>query len=255
MKDNNVYLGVKLCLAENNAEEIMKTQITRGTTASENFLDTIKMNVKKSTTIDCELIDFLSCVNSPEYIAIPVISVENTENGGGSDESSAENEQPEIAIKSTGIVKQGKVLETQLDNDESEGVAWLTKKAENSDFTVLHNGEDVSVRLSQDGTGISLENENGKLVYKAKIKVVANPSKDIVTKEESDDLSEEVEKRLEKITSKAVQKAMYENKADIFGIWKLLRHSYPESYLDYCNRLDEIYDNVEFEVGFDIRVQ
>ena len=70
IKDKNVFLGVELCLAENTAEELMNVQLTRGTMSSENFTQVIKMGVKNGITVECRLIDLLSCIRSPQYIAM-----------------------------------------------------------------------------------------------------------------------------------------------------------------------------------------
>ena len=263
LKDKNVFLGVKLCLAENTALGLMETQITRGTMTSQSFMETIEMNVKNSTTLDCELIDFLSCIKSPSYIAMPVLSKaepekkEETSSGGesGKKDGGENNQEPEIQIKSTALVKNGKVLKDEMTNSESEGAAWLTKNAKYSQFAVSHRGENVNVRLSDDGAKIKLLNKDGRLIYKADIKVVANVSKDIVTKEESAEISNEIKNRLEKIFKDVENKALYENKTDIFGIWRLMRHSYPKSYLEYKDRLEDIYDYVDFRTNVDVRIQ
>ena len=152
-------------------------------------------------------------------------------------------------------MKNGKVLKDEMTNSESEGAAWLTKIAKYSQFAVSHRGENVNVRLSDDGAKIKLLNKDGRLIYKADIKVVANVSKDIVTKEESAEISNEIKNRLEKIFKDVENKALYENKTDIFGIWRLMRHSYPKSYLEYKDRLEDIYDYVDFRTNVDVRIQ
>ena len=74
--NKNIDLSsLELCLAENTAEELMNVQLTRGTMSSENFTQVIKMGVKNGITVECRLIDLLSCIRSPQYIAMPVISI------------------------------------------------------------------------------------------------------------------------------------------------------------------------------------
>lgn len=92
---------MELCLAENTAEELMNVQLTRGTMSSENFTQVIKMGVRNGITVECRLIDLLSCIRSPQYIAMPVISIKQPlgDFAESHEEKSAEQQEPLLEIK------------------------------------------------------------------------------------------------------------------------------------------------------------
>ena len=257
LKDKTVFLGTKICLAETTAEELMNTEISRGLMTAESFMNTITMNVDNSTTLDCEMIDFLSCIESPQYLAMPVLSVvknEDDKEQKAEGENKEEEQDMEIEIKNTALVKHGKIIEERLSQDEAEAVAWLTGKAKKSDFVIDTSGEKINVRLTDDGTRIKLKNENGKIKYIAEIKMVAKPSKDIKNNSDTKKIEEKVEERMEKIFEDTELKTLRENEMDVFEIWKLLRHYYPKSYLKYKDKLNDIYDATVFETKIDVRV-
>lgn len=255
LKDRSVFLGAKICLAETSAEDMMNIEISRGLMTAESFMNTIRMNVDNSTTLDCEMIDFLSCIDSPQYLAMPVISeVKNEDDKEKKSEDTSEQEDMEIEIKQTALVKNGKILEEKLSEEDAEAIAWLTGKAKKSDFVIELSEEKINVRLTNDGTKIKLKNENGKLKYIADIKVVAKPTKDIKNKDEERRLEKQVRERMDKIFKRAERKTIGENKADVFEIWKLLRHYYPKEYLRYRHNLDGIYNATVFESKIDVRV-
>lgn len=79
----------------------MNVQLTRGTMSSENFTQVIKMGVKNGITVECRLIDLLSCIRSPQYIAMPVISIKQPlgDFAESHEEKSAEQQEPLLEIK------------------------------------------------------------------------------------------------------------------------------------------------------------
>ena len=267
LKDKNVFYGVKLCLCENKAEEIMQTQITRGTTTSESFVDTIKKSVVNSKAVDCELIDFLSCINSHINVAMPVLSVKKPDKKGQGESQSGQSgqtgqtgesseqqtQESGIEIKKTALVKDGKVLETYLDEEETEGVAWFSRKGKISEFSVKNGENFVDIKLTRDKFHTKIRNENGNLVVKVEFTAVARSGEEVESKNQAKEISEKVKKRMEKVFRKSVEKALYENKTDVFGVWKMLRHSYPETYLEYKDNLDVIFENVKFDYKIKIR--
>ena len=254
--NKNVYLGVKLCLADKSAEELLKTEITRGTMTSEVFTQTIDMNDRYSATVNCRLLDFLSCINTHQYIAIPVLSVKqpDKEESSQKEEENGNKSDPEIQIKETAIIKNGKILSDRLTNEEAIGTNWLTNKARSSKIIIDMDGEKVYALITKDSSKIKLTNEDGKLIYNVKLNIVAHPSKDIADKETKKRFAHLTEEKIIDFCKKSEKKALRDNSADIFGIWKKLRHSYPNGYIEYQNRLDEIYDSVEFNVNVDCRV-
>lgn len=268
LKDKNIYLGVNLCLSETTAEEIINDQMTRGTTSAEAMKQILEMNIKNSATIKCEIIDMMSTINTPQNIFIPVMSVQQSEQGGQSGEqdqggqsggqqqgSQPQSQPPQIVVTSTAIIKDGKVLDTRLSAEQASGAAWLTRQAKQSSLVASYNGELVNVRLTKDSSSVKLVNRDGRMIYKTKLVLVAHTTKDLNSKEESDKMAEEVKKSMQKILSSAQQTAFYDSGADVFGIWRFLRHKYPKDYLKYKDNLQQIYDVTDFETELIIRVE
>lgn len=267
LKDKNIYLGVNLCLSETTAEEIINDQMTRGTTSAEAMKQVLEMNLKNSATIKCEIIDMMSTINTPQNIFIPVMSLQQEEQGdqsgeqeqggqsGGQQGSQSESQPPQIVVSSTAIIKDGKVLDTRLSAEQASGAAWLTRQAKQSSLVASYNGELVNVRLTKDSSSVKLVNRDGRMIYKTKLVLVAHTTKDLNSKEESDKMAEEVKKRMGEILSSAQQTAFYDSGADVFGIWRFLRHKYPKDYLKYKDNLQQIYDVTDFETELIIRVE
>lgn len=278
LKDKNIYLGVNICLSETTAEEIMNAQMTRGTTSAEAMKQILEMNIKNSAAIKCEIIDMMSTIDTPQNILIPVMSVrqneeqsegQSGEQGGqsGNQEQSGQSggqeqgggqsggQSPQIVVTSTAIIKDGKTLDTRLNAEQAAGVAWLTRQAKQSSLVVPHRGELVNVRLTKDSSSVKLENRDGRVIYRTKLVLLAHTTKDLNTKEESDEMASEVKQSLQEILSSAQQTAFYDSGADVFGVWRLLRHSYPMAYLKYKDNLQDIYAVTDFETELIIRVE
>lgn len=262
IKDKNVFLGVKLCMTENTAEELMNVQLTRGTMSSENFTKVIDMGVKNCITVECRLIDFLSCINSPQYVAMPILTEEQSAESGGSQEQQGgqasgqgggqeqnSRQEPVIKISGTALIKNGEVLDDYLTHSEASGTAWLMGKAKQYDMVIEYENRRLDVKVTNDGRKIKLENKNGELIYKADITVLAHASMDVRTEEDSEKIAKLVNEQLKDYFYSAWDKTVKQNGEDIFGIWKMLRHQYPKSYMEYEDRLDEIYSAVKLNAN------
>lgn len=268
IKDKNVFLGVKLCMTENTAEELMNVQLTRGTMSSENFTKVIDMGVKNCITVECRLIDFLSCINSPQYVAMPILTEEQSAESGGSQEQQGgqasgqgggqeqnSRQEPVIKISGTALIKNGEVLDDYLTHSEASGTAWLMGKAKQYDMVIEYENRRLDVKVTNDGRKIKLENKNGELIYKADITVLAHASMDVRTEEDSEKIAKLVNEQLKDYFYSAWDKTVKQNGEDIFGIWKMLRHQYPKSYMEYEDRLDEIYSAVKLNANIKCRVE
>ncbi len=268
IKDKNVFLGVKLCMTENTAEELMNVQLTRGTMSSENFTKVIDMGVKNCITVECRLIDFLSCINSPQYVAMPILTEEQSAESGGSQEQQGgqasgqgggqeqnSRQEPVIKISGTALIKNGEVLDDYLTHSEASGTAWLMGKAKQYDMVIEYEDRRLDVKVTNDGRKIKLENKNGELIYKADITVLAHASMDVRTEEDSEKIAKLVNEQLKEYFYSAWDKTVKQNGEDIFGIWKMLRHQYPKSYMEYEDRLDEIYSAVKLNANIKCRVE
>jgi hypothetical protein len=75
------------------------------------------------------------------------------------------------------------------------------------------------------------------------------------TEGESEEISAEVEEKFGEICERAWRETVEESRADIFGIWKLLRHSYPRSYLNLVGNGTEVCEYTDVEVNVGVRVE
>ena len=191
---------MELCLAENTAEELMNVQLTRGTMSSENFTQVIKMGVRNGITVECRLIDLLSCIRSPQYIAMPVISIKQPlgDFAESHEEKSAEQQEPLLEIKKTALIRKGTVLDGYLSHADASGCLWLTGKAEQYYDMIEYNGSPMDVRITSDSHSLKLDNENGRLVCRLKLTVLAHTSLDIRDEKSSDKVAALVKQRLKK---------------------------------------------------------
>lgn len=257
LKDKNIFLRVQVCIAEKSAKELMHTQITRGAMTSENFTQSININTQYGNTSDCELNTFLSALKSPKYFALPVLSVKQPpkdENKEDEQEQQMQGEQstpgdPMIQIEQTAIIKDGKVLTHKLDHEESMGLAWITKQPDESTLNIKNDDENVFVNITKDKIHTKLRIKNGVPIVECNIRVVAQDVKNSEDTEKSKEIAHQTEKQLKEYCEKAWESAMKEHHADVFGVWRMLRHSYPKVYEKYKDRLDDVYDTARLDVN------
>ena len=119
---------------------------------------------------------------------------------------------------------------------------------------IEYNGSPMDVRITSDSHSLKLDNENGRLVCRLKLTVLAHSSLDIRDEKSSDQVAALVKQRLEENITGVWNKALYENRTDIFDVWRLFRHKYPQSYLKYADRLDEVLGSVELKTDITCRV-
>lgn len=264
LKDNNVYLGVELCLAENSAQDIINVQISGNSTSSEAVKSIIEKNIDSSATVECRMLDFLSSIDAPQNIAVPVLGIDSTgekssesENSSKGTEDSQENSgESEIIVKETALIKDGKVLEQALDASQSQGAAWLSKKAKKTSMAVqLENGNTQWVNVTRDDIKIKLEDTQKGMRLDVEIDAVAHSGQGAKTQDFSLSIQRKVKENLEKFCLDAWEKTIKENKVDIIGIWKLFRRDYPKSYLENKDHLDKMYDNCSLNLNVKVKVE
>ena len=193
VKDKSVYLGVELCQAENMAEDIIMKEIKRGTMSSENLVKALKENAQKGRTTQCTLLTFLSCIDSPNYTAMPVISI--------SEQGEGDNKEPVINITGTALISEGKTLPQKLSAGQAYGLTLLRGKAERFNTVIEKDGRSYDVRFENASSKCRLALENGKLFYRADITLTAALSLDI--KKHSGITERELEDYIEKLVLEA----------------------------------------------------
>lgn len=246
LRDRNVYLGVNLCLAEDKAEDLMNTQITRGTMTSESMKETVEKYIESSRTVNCEIINFLSSIRSHSYIAMPVMSKREPKAKQGE-----KAEEPEILIDKTALIKNGKVLDDTLDTDEAEAINWFTGKIDKAEYVIKCNNENVNVKVDPDKMMVGFKLRDGKPVVTASFSLNAHVDENI---KDENRLNDDIKKRMVDICTAAVEKSLYKNKTDVIGVWKMLRHKYPKIYLKSQDNLEEIFTRTEFEYNIKVKI-
>lgn len=244
VKDKSVYLGVELCQAENMAEDIIMKEIKRGTMSSENLVKALKENAQKGRTTQCTLLTFLSCIDSPNYTAMPVISI--------SEQGEGDNKEPVINITGTALISEGKTLPQKLSAGQAYGLTLLRGKAERFNTVIEKDGRSYDVRFENASSKCRLALENGKLFYRAYITLTAALSLDI--KKHSGITERELEDYIEKLVLEAWDSSEGEG-CDAVGVWKYLRQRYPEVYLENREDLAPLIKGVTPEISVSCEIE
>ncbi len=244
VKDKSVYLGVELCQAENMAEDIIMKEIKRGTMSSENLVKALKENAQKGRTTQCTLLTFLSCIDSPNYTAMPVISI--------SEQGEGDNKEPVINITGTALISEGKTLPQKLSAGQAYGLTLLRGKAERFNTVIEKDGRSYDVRFENASSKCRLALENGKLFYRADITLTAALSLDI--KKHSGITERELEDYIEKLVLEAWDSSEGEG-CDAVGVWKYLRQRYPEVYLENREDLAPLIKGVTPEISVSCEIE
>ena len=92
------------------------------------------------------------------------------------------------------------------------------------------------------------EQGDGILLYKARLTVVVHRLRDVEGSPEPETVSELVKDRLQIQLEKLFKKRVNEQKADIFGLWKLVRQKYPGTFLKYEGQLEKLYAAAEADL-------
>ncbi len=79
-------------------------------------------------------------------------------------------------IKKTALIRKGTVLDSYLSHADASGCLWLTGKAEQYYDMIEYNGSPMDVRITSDSHSLKLDNENGRLVCRLKLTVLAHSS-------------------------------------------------------------------------------
>ena len=233
IKDKSVYLGVEICQAENKAEDIIMKEIKRGTMSSENLVKALKENSQKGRTVECTLLTFLSCIDSPKYTAMPVISI--------SEQGEGDNKEPVIDITGTALIAEGETLPQRLNGEQAYGLTLLKGDAQKFTSVIEKDGREYDVRFENAKTKRRLKLENGRLYYCADIDLTAALSLDI--KKHSGITERELEDHIRRITLEAWELSE-QNGCDAVGVWKYLRQRYPKLYLENREDLTPIIKSV-----------
>lgn len=242
LKDRTVYLGVDICMSDTSARELMEVELSNDMLATENYIAVIEKNAEKSRTVRCRLLDLLNSLDGRMNIAMPVLKVVQP------DEEQKELSEPMLKIARTALIKDGKLLDMSLDSDNSNAFCLLRDCCDEIDLLIDYDGEKLSLRISKSRSLATVEQGAGALLYKVHLTVVVHRLKDIVNDYDTSKVEEIVKQRLTEQFDDTFKNCINHEKIDVFGIWKLLRQKYPKTYLEYEDRLDELYQTAQGEI-------
>lgn len=249
LKDRTVYLGVDICLGDTSASELMEVELSNDMLATENYVSVIEKNAQKSRTVRCRLLDFLNMAQTHQCVALPVLKV--TKPQGDKKEFS----EPSLQISETALIKDGRVLDESIDAEKSSVFCMLCGEGKACDMVLESGGRQYSVSISRKGSSAGVEQGEGILLYKAHLEVVVHHLKDIVNDYDNESVKRLVTQKLHEQFSRVFGECISGEKADVFGVWKLLRAKYPKTFLDYKDRLDELYECTQGELEIECLVE
>ena len=248
LKDRTVYLGVKVCLSDTTAKELMEVELSNDMLATENYIDVIEKNAEKSRTVCCRLIDLLN-LQPQRCVLLPVLSVKKPP------EDKKELTEPVLIISETAIIKDGKVLDDAIGAEDIGAFCLLCGGGEQTDL-VLDDGEKkFSVSVQKRSDKVSVGQGDGILLYKARLTVVVHRLRDIDGSFDPEIVGQLVKERLKEQLEKQFSECVNKRKADIFDVWKLVRQRYPGTFLEYEGDLGELYENAQAEFEIECLVE
>lgn len=249
LKDKSVYLGVDICQSDSTAKELMKVELSNDMLATENYVAVIEKNAEKSRTMRCRLLDMLNSESGAQCVGIPVLAVVRPP------QNETELVEPVLTVKETALITGGKTADVQLDPADSAALFFMHSGSKEADMVIRDGGNNYSVSVSKKRCHAKVEQGNGVLLYKAHLTVVVHRLKDAVSAVKPETVNQIVAQRLTEQFRDTFRRCVNEQKADAFGIRKMLRQSYPKTFLDYEDSLDELYETAQGELEIECLVE
>lgn len=249
LKDKSVYLGVDICLSDTTAKELMSAELSNDMLATENYVSVIEKNAEKSRTVRCRLLDLFNSEGKGKCAVMPVLAVVRP--------SENEKELTELALKvtNTALITGGKAADVQLEPDSSAGLFLLASGSKEADMVLQNEDWQFSVRVSKKSCSTRVEQGSGGLLYKARLTVVVHRVKDTAFDTDAEEVAQLVGQRLKEQFDTLFAQCENEAYADICGIRKLLRQSFPKTFLDCENGLETLYRSAHGELEIECLVE
>ena len=247
LRDRTVYLGVDICLAD-NAGELMSTELSSEMLATENYTYVIEKNADKSRTVRCRLLDMLS-LQKDDCAAMPVLTVQMP------DEKSEKLSEPTIQVAGTALFKGGVLMPEMLGTNDIAAFCMLCGTGKQADIVIDNGGEKVSVSLAKGSSKRSVGQGSDGLVYNCRLSVVVHRVKDAASVSDPDETARQVKRLLSQQLVRLFEKCVSEQECDIFGVGRLLRHSYPKTYLASAGDLGQLYRTAVCEAQIECLVE
>ena len=271
IRNRENFLGVDVVLAEKTAQEILNVQISTGAITTENFKETVKMYREKGSVIPSDMVSFLNeCMKPDKSATLPIVSVKKNDQqssqGGQQGQSGNQSQGGESGgdgqgqsgggqsdqnttydIKETAVISGGKIV-GKIDAEEAQCINLMTDKTDYGMITVKYKDEDLGLLLKTRKSKAKVSIENNKLVHNVEISLTAITENNTYTQEDKDNISKKVEKKLKKQCEETYAKVAGEYNADIFDLYRLVKHYEPKLYVKYQDNYELLKKNTLLQV-------
>lgn len=225
-RDKSIYPGLYLACAE-NAGKIVSFPIKENAVTAENYRVIIENAASSGSAFPARLIDMDNCLGVCGTLAMPYLEI------NGSDEHKS------LDVTGSRILGRHGFYDAVISPQECSLLTLL--RDTHTDIArphVIETGGRL-ITLSDTDSDISFETQNGKIV--CRIEITADTDDTI---SDSAALSDPVGKKL----TGSLYKYVCSEKADIPRLFDTLRLCRPALFLKYRDRLEELYDDMQFEV-------
>ncbi len=228
--------SIEVAVSKGEAEEILRAQKGEEPISSEEILSVLQMGLNDNRKLNFNLGKFISSIESYEDAKVHYI------------EDKKDGEDSCLMANKVAVFKKDKFI-GPLNEEETRGFLLIKGKIKKIvDIVELSDGSKVTYVTSNIKSDVKVfeENQELKLLVSTKAKTYVSESEiDIELDDRFDEIKEKIETRMKNLIKTALEKTIYEYKADIIGISKRLSEIKGKML-----KLDEeTYDNIKCSVS------
>ena len=242
--DKNISPAASLCMAEDTAAELMEIRLSEEEISSEALNGLLEVSSEYSETVPCDIIKLL---NSDGMTAMPMLKANGEEKDSSSEDNSTEVSR---MIKLAGTAVTGS--DTLLDARQSMAAAMLCGQAEKAYLVTDIGSEEITSALEDISARPALSIKDGKMLLTTHITLTARPDRQLDSRK-STALAGAVSSRLEH-ECEQLQIKMLSRGEDIFGTKQLIKHSYPQIWLQNADAPDKLLNSLGVSVKVSVKV-
>lgn len=249
IRDAENYPSVLISAAEMKAADFFKKATSETTVVSrdiENIILTSDEDISVSSITLCELVNRYKSAGSSFYM--PIVSTVK------------EGDKEEVAVKSTGIFKDGKLV-CSLNEDETASLNFLCNKVKKGavDFSCEDEAAAISLIKSSTVRRVNYDSENPTFFTKIKIEAdiaeVEGGTTRNLSKDEVEKLGKSAEEKIKGNIESLCRKLYSQNKADAAGLSRLIYIHYPERFRQNEKNLSEIMAKSQYSVEVEVSIR
>lgn len=249
IRDAENYPSVLISVSETKAADFFKKATNETTVVSrdiENIILTSDEDISVSSITLCELVNRYKSAGSSFYI--PIVS------------TLKEGDKEEVAVKSTGIFKDGKLV-CSLNEDETASLNFLCNAVKKGavDFFCEDEAAAISVIKSNTVRKVNYDSETPSFFVKIKIEAdiaeVEGGTTRNLSKDEVEKLRKSAEEKIKGNIESLCRKLYSQNKADAAGLSRLIYIYYPEKFRAQEKNLSEIMTKSQYSVEVEVSIR